>query len=197
MLCKSHDLYLIFCFALLKKGMEESIAISSKQRIALRLKKVMKNKREFNAIENLLRKHTKSQDDISLFIQFQLNESGLSWSGPVCVASLGRFFLKFRKSSEYPENHLSNENNFSHYAVVHVVEEGSSIVLHFHRSPDTNLPYRIENRLHDAPITYYQKVPFHHLLFSNVSPWQHGHAYVSLYDFPSGFISTGSFRSWS
>lgn len=139
------------------EGMEESIAINSKQRIALRLKKVMKNKREFNAIENLLRKHTKSQDDISLFIQFQLNESGLSWSGPVCVASLGRFFLKFRKSSEYPDNHLSNENNFSLYAVVHVVEEGSSIVLHFHRSPDTNLPYRIENRLHDAPITYYQK----------------------------------------
>ncbi|XP_073288877.1 uncharacterized protein [Primulina huaijiensis] len=139
------------------EGMEESIAINSKQRIALRLKKVMKNKREFNAIENLLRKHTKSQDDISLFIQFQLNESGLSWSGPVCVASLGRFYLKFSKSSEYPENHLSNENNFSHYAVVHVVEEGSSIVLHFHRSPDTNLPYRIENRLHDTPIAYYQK----------------------------------------
>ncbi|XP_073156297.1 uncharacterized protein [Henckelia pumila] len=139
------------------EGMEESITINSKQRIALRLKNVMKNRKETNAIEHLLRKHTKSQDDHSLFIQFRLNESGLGWSGPVCVASLGRFFLKFRKSSEYPENHLSNENNLSQHAVIHVVEEGSSIVVHFHRPPDTNLPYRIENRLHGSPIAYYQK----------------------------------------
>ncbi|KZV24988.1 hypothetical protein F511_01958 [Dorcoceras hygrometricum] len=139
------------------EGMEESITIKSKQRIALRLRKVMKNMRETNRIENLLRKHTRSQGDVSLFIQFRLNENGLSWSGPVCVASLGRFFLKFRKSSEYPDNHLSNENNLSQYAVVHVVEEGSSIVLHFQRQPDTNLPYRIENHLHDAPISFYQK----------------------------------------
>ncbi|KAG8384490.1 hypothetical protein BUALT_Bualt04G0123100 [Buddleja alternifolia] len=100
------------------EDMEEMIAIDSKQRIALRLRTVIRNKKATNVVENLLRKHTKSQDDASLFIQFRPNQSGIA---------------------------------------VHVVEEGSTIVLHFHRPPVTNIPYRIENCLHDAPITYYQK----------------------------------------
>lgn len=39
-----------------------------------------------------------------------------------------------------------------------MVEEGPAFVLHFCRPPDTCLPYRIENHLRDASITYYQKV---------------------------------------
>ncbi|KAL0343599.1 UNVERIFIED_CONTAM: hypothetical protein Sangu_1247300 [Sesamum angustifolium] len=135
-------------------------AINSKQRIALRLKTVMRNNKETNIVENLLRKHTKSQNDSSFFIQFRPNETSLGWSGPICVASLGRFFLKFRKSLDFPESQLDNisdKDNLGGFAAVHVVEEGSTIVLHFHRPPITKLPYRIENWLHDAPITYYQK----------------------------------------
>ncbi|KAK4416260.1 hypothetical protein Salat_2451500 [Sesamum alatum] len=138
--------------------MDELIAINSKQRIALRLKTVMRNNKETNIVENLLRKHTKSQNDSSFFIQFRPNETGLGWSGPICVASLGRFFLKFRKSLDFPESQSETyKDNLGEFAAVHVVEEGSTIVLHFHRPPITKLPYRIENCLHDAPITYYQK----------------------------------------
>ncbi|KAI3452089.1 hypothetical protein Pfo_008754 [Paulownia fortunei] len=142
------------------EDMEELIAINSKQRIALRLKTVISNKKETNVIENILRKHTKSQYDSSFFIQFRPNETGIGWSGPVCVASLGRFFLKFRKSLEFPESqsgNMSYKDNLGGFAAVHVVEEGSTIVLHFHRPPVTNLPYKIENCLHDAAVTYYQK----------------------------------------
>ncbi|KAK4393368.1 hypothetical protein Sango_1807600 [Sesamum angolense] len=142
------------------EDMEELIAINSKQRIALRLKTVMRNNKETNIVENLLRKHTKSQNDSSFFIQFRPNETSLGWSGPICVASLGRFFLKFRKSLDFPESqsdNISDKDNLGGFAAVHVVEEGSTIVLHFHRPPITKLPYRIENCLHDAPITYYQK----------------------------------------
>lgn len=141
--------------------MEESIAINSKEMIALRLKTVIRNKKVTSVVENILRKHTKSQNDLSFFIQFRPNETGLGWSGPVCVASLGRFFLKFRKSMEFPENqsdNMSSKDNLGEFAAVHVVEEGSTIVLHFCRPPVTNLPYRIENCLRDAPLTYYQKV---------------------------------------
>lgn len=53
---------------------------------------------------------------------------------------------------------VTNEDEITwEFAAVHVVEEGSTFVLHFHRPPDTALPYRIENHLHDASITYYQK----------------------------------------
>ncbi|KAL8476053.1 hypothetical protein ACS0TY_028647 [Phlomoides rotata] len=136
------------------EDMEESSVINSKERIALRLKTVIRNKKVTTVVENILKKHTKSQNDSQFFIQFRPNVTGLGWSGPVCVASLGRFFLKF------PENqsgNTSSEGNLGKFAAVHVVEEGSTIVLHFHRPPVTNLPYRIENCLRDAPLTYYQK----------------------------------------
>ncbi|KAL3833397.1 hypothetical protein ACJIZ3_008133 [Penstemon smallii] len=139
---------------------EELIAIKSKQRIALRLKTVIRNRKETNVIENLLKKHTKSQDELSLFIQFKPNETELGWSGPICVASLGLFFLKFRKSLEFPQGQSyrsSDKNDLGEFAAVHVVEEGPTVVLHFYRPPLTNVPYRIENSLRNAPITYYQK----------------------------------------
>ncbi|KAL2499748.1 Protein of unknown function (DUF1162) [Abeliophyllum distichum] len=144
----------------LEDDMEGLIAINSKERIPLRLKGGTGRKRETNAINNFLRKHTKSLDDTLLFIQFRPTEAGLGWSGPVCVASLGRFFLKFRRSSEYSEGQsdsMSCKQNLYEFAAVNVVEGGSTIVLHFQRSLTTNLPYRIENYLRHAPITYYQK----------------------------------------
>ncbi|KAL6551686.1 hypothetical protein OROGR_007840 [Orobanche gracilis] len=139
------------------EDMEELITINSKQRIALKLKAVLSNKNETNFIQNILRKHTKPQNDLTFFVQFRLIGTGLGWSGPVCVASLGRFFLKHRKYTESQLGGMSYKDNLGGFAAVHVVEEGSTIVLHFHRPPLTNLPYRIENFLHDAPLTYYQK----------------------------------------
>ncbi|CAK9151536.1 unnamed protein product [Ilex paraguariensis] len=145
----------------LENDMEGMITIHSKQKTALRLRKGITKNKETNILENFLRKHINALDDSLLHIQFRPNEAGLGWSGPVCVASLGRFFLKFRRSLEFPvrESAYVTEHDKSlwDFAAVHVVEEGSTLLLHFNRSSKINLPYRIENCLRDASIVYYQK----------------------------------------
>lgn len=135
--------------------MEGMTTVSSKQRKALRLCNKTSKKRETSIFENFIRKHRNTQDDSLLFIQFKPNDAGLGWSGPVCVASMGRFFIKFRKTSI---DVSETEENTHEFAVVIVSEENSSLMLRFHRPPNMSLPYRIENGLHDASITYYQKV---------------------------------------
>lgn len=141
--------------------MEGMITVKSRQRKALQLQNGTSKPRETSIFENFLRKHRNVQNDTLLFIQFQPKEGGFGWSGPVCVASLGRFFLKFRRSTDYAaqesNRRTTHENNMQEFAVIHVLEEDSSLVLHFRRPPNTDLPYRIENYLHDASITYYQK----------------------------------------
>lgn len=111
--------------------------------------------------ENFLKKHAKSQNDSSFFVQFQPNKASFSWSGPVCIASLGRFFLKFKKSTEYSvqQSDPATQHNSSmcEFATVHVVEDGPTIVLRFCWPANMDLPYRIENRLENTSITYYQK----------------------------------------
>ncbi|KAM0058030.1 putative vacuolar protein sorting-associated protein [Helianthus debilis subsp. tardiflorus] len=137
----------------LENDMEGMTTVSSKQRKALRLCNKTNKKRETSIFENFIRKHRNIQDDSLLYIQFRPNEAGLGWSGPVCVASMGRFFVKFRRSINVSET----AENTHDFAAVIVSEENSSLVLRFHRPPNMNLPYRIENCLRDASITYYQK----------------------------------------
>ncbi|KAK2986490.1 hypothetical protein RJ640_012170 [Escallonia rubra] len=141
--------------------MERFISVESKEKKALQLRHGFRKKKEFSIFENFLRKHRNDQDDSLLYIQFRPNQDGLGWSGPVCVASLGRFFLKFRRSIDYTvqeSNDVAVDNqNLPQFAAVHVVEEGASLVLRFNRRPNIDLPYRIENYLHDASITFYQK----------------------------------------
>ncbi|XP_023730135.1 uncharacterized protein LOC111877860 isoform X2 [Lactuca sativa] len=139
----------------LEDDVECMTTVSSKQRKALRLCNKTNKKRETSIFENFIRKHRNGEDDSLLFIQFSPNDSGLGWSGPICVASMGRFFLKFPRSIK--EKDKENEENTQEFAVVIVSEENSSLVLRFHRPPHMNLPYRVENCLRDASITYYQK----------------------------------------
>ena len=127
------------------------ISINSKQRMPLQLKEGFKNTREFSLFEHFIRKHRSKSDNSLLYIQIQLNEAGLGWSGPVCIASLGHFFLKFRKQTN--EDTIS-DNKMTQFAAVHVVEEGSTLVSRFYKPPNTSLPYRIENCLHSLSITY-------------------------------------------
>lgn len=136
------------------------ITINSQEKTALQLRSVTSKKRETSIFENFLRKHKNAGDDSLPFIQFRPNEAGLGWSGPVCVASLGRFFLKFKRTLNFSsqESDLTAKDENVQFASVHVVEEGSSLVLHFHRPPRIKLPYRIENCLRNASISYYQKV---------------------------------------
>ncbi|KAG9153260.1 hypothetical protein Leryth_020854 [Lithospermum erythrorhizon] len=145
----------------LEKGdMERIIAVDSKQKAILRLQTGIKKKRESTILENLLKKHKKAEDD-SLLIHFRPQEAGLAWSGPISVASLGRFFLRFKSSVQSSVSGSVNVNmnrtKSCEFAAVHVVEEDSTIVLHFHRPPNIDIPYRIENCLRNSPITVYQK----------------------------------------
>lgn len=150
------------CF--IQDDLERTVGINSRQKTALLLRAGSHYKQDVSVFDRVLRKHRISDDDASIFVQFRPNETGLDWSGPVCVAALGRFFLKFRRNSESPlqQSDLSTREHDTtwEFAAVHVVKEASTFVLHFHRPPDTRLPYRIENHLHDASITYYQKETF-------------------------------------
>ncbi|GAB2259820.1 hypothetical protein Droror1_Dr00010675 [Drosera rotundifolia] len=150
------------CFS--EDDLQSMVEINSKQTTALVLSDGLLRKRDANQLDKFLRKHMSTGDDSSNFIQFRPNITGLGWSGPVCVASLGRFFLKFKRSFEsaVDSSNLANRGDGSpwEFAVVHVIEEASSFVLRFHRPPSIDLPYRIENRLLNASLTYYQKDTF-------------------------------------
>lgn len=133
--------------------MATMICVNSKHKTELKLQKEVSKRREYSSFENFIRRHKNDSDNSLVFIQFLLNES-FGWSGPLCISSLGRFFLKFRKRS--------NEEKFktdktTEFAAVDVVEEGSTIVVQFHKPPDGNLPYRIENYLHGLSLSFYQK----------------------------------------
>ncbi|KAK4778296.1 hypothetical protein SAY87_018483 [Trapa incisa] len=138
----------------LEDDMEGTVTIRTGEKVVLMLCDTV-NRSEFSLFENFIRKHRNSNDDAVIFVQFQLGDSDFGWSGPVCVASLGRFFLKFRK--QQPNQRTAISQKAAEFASVYVVQEGSSLVMHFHKPPSVKLPYRIENYLHDAIITYYQK----------------------------------------
>ncbi|KAK9713068.1 hypothetical protein RND81_06G001000 [Saponaria officinalis] len=150
------------CF--LEDDFGETFSINSKQKKALSIRVGSHNKQDVTVYDKILRKHKVSDDDFSVFVQFKPNESMLGWSGPVSVASLGCFFLKFKRSGEshvHQSAQATRENDTTwEFAAVHVVEEASTFVLNFCKPPDVALPYRIENHLHDAFVTYYQKDTF-------------------------------------
>ncbi|TYH44733.1 hypothetical protein ES332_D11G215800v1 [Gossypium tomentosum] len=130
------------------------ISINSRQSAALLLQKEIGKRAEYSLFENIIKKHRNDFDSSLIYIQFRLNESQLDWSGPLCITSLGRFFLKFRKHSSQL---TAEDKKIAEFAEVHVVEEGSTIVVRFQKPPSSKLPYRIENYLHGASLTYYQK----------------------------------------
>ncbi|KAK1299722.1 hypothetical protein QJS10_CPB13g00147 [Acorus calamus] len=135
--------------------------IGSKQKTALHLWSNTGKRKEISLFDSVFKKHRNLNEDSLIFIQFCLKETGCSWSGPICVASLGRFFLKFRTPIVSPGFRPSlsrvSDNWLTKYAAVHTVEEDSSLVLHFYMPPNNPLPYRIENCLYGTSITYFQK----------------------------------------
>ncbi|KAK1404297.1 hypothetical protein POM88_003902 [Heracleum sosnowskyi] len=139
--------------------MQGVVSVTGKQRTTVHLRNVIGNKKEIGVFDKILRHHKSARDDSLLYVQFKPKDIGFDWSGPVCVTSLGRFFLKFKRFKDYQIQGISNHAATSdhEYSSVHVIEEDSTLVLHFYRSPHTGLPYRIENFLEDAHITYYQK----------------------------------------
>ncbi|XVE87220.1 hypothetical protein DITRI_Ditri18aG0098600 [Diplodiscus trichospermus] len=138
----------------LEVDMDGMISINSGQRKMLWLQKQISKRTEYSLFENLIKKHRNDCDTSLIYIQFRLNESQLDWSGPLCITSLGCFFLKFRKQSDQL---AIEDKRTAEFAEVHVVEKGSTIVVRFQKPPKGRLPYRVENRLHGVSLTYYQK----------------------------------------
>jgi len=168
---------------------EGVISINSKQRMSLPLKEGLTKKREFSVFERLIRKHRIDSDHSLLYVQIQTNEPGLGWSGPVCLASLGHFFLKFRKEG------TTSDSKMTQFAAVHVAEEGSTLVLSFYKPPNISLPYRIQNCLHSLSITYYQKVYNNSLFWIFIQSFYFSSLpLTSFVKFP-GFIRAGG--SWT
>lgn len=137
----------------LEDDMAGIITVKSKERAMLQLRNGISERHEFTLFENFIRKHRNINDDSMAYVQFHLNDPEFGWSGPICVASLGCFFLKFRRQA----NQMPATDNTPQYANVHVIEESSSLVLQFYRPPNGRMPYRIESLLRDSLLTYYQK----------------------------------------
>ncbi|XP_072956243.1 uncharacterized protein [Typha angustifolia] len=138
----------------------DGIAIEAKQRVTLQTKKTRKMRRETSLFDSFVRSHRNESEDSHIYIQFCPKETGYNWSGPMCVASLGRFFLKFRGPLGFSDGSSTatlQEKKTTKFASLHIVEEISSLVLHVYQPPNDPLPYRIENCLRGTSIVYFQK----------------------------------------
>lgn len=137
------------------------MTVEAKQQATLQTWKPGK-KREVNYFDLFVKKHRNVFEDSHIFIQFCPKEPGYSWSGPICVSSIGRFFLKFRRSEGMVADGIKrdrlNAGKPKLFASVDVVQETASFVLHFTKPPKVALPYRIENYLSESSIMYFQKV---------------------------------------
>ncbi|KAH7673564.1 Vacuolar protein sorting-associated protein 13 [Dioscorea alata] len=137
------------------------VLVQSKQKATFWMKKIYPERRKINFFQSILEKHKSKDGDSLIFVQFSLKEMGYGWSGPICVSSLGRFFLKFRRTSAdlgtQSDSSAWKDNQKMQFAAVHIVEESSSLYLHFYRPPNFPLPYRIENCMSGTSIMYHQK----------------------------------------
>ncbi|XP_044379606.1 uncharacterized protein [Triticum aestivum] len=138
----------------------DGLTIEAKQRATLQTWKPGK-KREGNYFDLFLKKHKNVSEDSLIFIQFCPKETGYGWSGPICVSSIGRFFMKFRRSEDMVIDGINKDTlqdgKLKQFASVDVVQENTSFVLHFTKPPKVALPYRVENCLNKASIMYFQK----------------------------------------
>ncbi|KAM0863381.1 hypothetical protein ACQ4PT_044630 [Festuca glaucescens] len=138
----------------------DGLTIEAKQRATLQTWKPGK-KQEGNYFDLFLKKHKNISEDSHIFIQFSPKETGYNWSGPICVSSIGRFFMKFRRSecleTDVIKGDTLQDGKLKKFASVDIVQENTSFVLHFTKPPKVALPYRVENCLNEASIMYFQK----------------------------------------
>ncbi|XP_059063306.1 uncharacterized protein LOC131071412 isoform X6 [Cryptomeria japonica] len=148
------------------KGLQETGGakriVSPGQQAILHMKIFPGEDKAIRAVDNNLQKQRNAGIDLSLYFQFSLTEPGWSWSGPICAASLGRFFLKFRSCSNILEDSAASGNTSrgkqsSRFAVVDVKEERSSLIIYFNMQSPESLPYQINNSLRNASILFHQK----------------------------------------
>ncbi|KAJ3674403.1 hypothetical protein LUZ60_005019 [Juncus effusus] len=146
----SHDLMVRQCYV---EDNSDGIPIKPNRQITLLTTKPKTRSKE-TFFDSLLKPHKSGSDESRIFLQFRplngsANNDGFGWSGPVCAASLGRFYVKFRKNEG---NNLINK-----FGIVRVLEENNSLVLRFGLDCGNELPYRIENHLSGVSVMYSQK----------------------------------------
>ncbi|KAL5225980.1 hypothetical protein ABZP36_012619 [Zizania latifolia] len=145
------------CFV---EGDIDGLTIEAKQRATLHTWKPEK-RREVNYFDLFVKKHRNVSEDSHIFIQFCPKETGYCWSGPICVSSIGRFFVKFRRSEGMVTDGMKRDTlqdgKQKQFASIDVIQETASFVLHFTKPPKVALPYRIENCLNEASIMYFQR----------------------------------------
>ncbi|KAJ4788105.1 hypothetical protein LUZ62_039351 [Rhynchospora pubera] len=136
----------------------DGMFVEAMKKVTLLTRKTKIRGRE-TLFDSLLRGHKNGCDEHKIFVQFSLKEAGYGWSGPVSVTSLGRFFVKFRRTLEDAVTGGADQpsSKSTRFASVHVVEENNSLVLRYTMPPDSALPYRIENQLPGASIMFFQK----------------------------------------
>lgn len=142
--------------------MDGVTVVTSHQKSALQMQS-SRRKRKTSIIDSMFRSHSNGNDDSMYFIQYCLNEDGWGWSGPVCVTSLGHFFLRFRRKPivlghDEPDCRTQTDDDLVRVGTVDIEEEESMLVMRFRLPSNILLPYRIENNLNDSAILYYQKV---------------------------------------
>ncbi|EOA26077.1 hypothetical protein CARUB_v10019496mg [Capsella rubella] len=91
----------------------------------------------------ILQEETTEKKELNLFENF-IRKHGSNNANPL-------IFVQFRKQSG------EAGRGAIEFASVNVTEEGSTLAVHFQKPPNSLPPYRIENFLHSASLTYYQK----------------------------------------
>lgn len=112
-------------------------------------------------------KKDKEQDSsfqLPLTVRFKPRDPGWDWSGPVCAAALGSFWIKIRPRGQGAHNKQieskfhKQAKGMSLFAVAEVQEDSPSLTMSFRRHSLDAIPYRLENALQSGAVLYNQKV---------------------------------------
>lgn len=104
-----------------------------------------------------------------LSVRFRPRGPEWDWSGPVCAAALGSFWIKIRRQGQsgFASSHKQAKGRML-FALAEVQEDSPSLSMCFRRHSADAIPYRIENALHSGALLYSQKasVFFHSSLIA-------------------------------
>ena len=94
-----------------------------------------------------------------LSVRFRPRGPEWDWSGPVCAAALGSFWIKIRRQGQsgFASSHKQAKGRVL-FALAEVEEDSPSLTMSFRRASATAIPYRIENALLSGALLYSQKV---------------------------------------
>jgi hypothetical protein len=101
-----------------------------------------------------------------LSVRFKPRGPEWDWSGPVCAAALGSFWIKIRRQGQlgFASSNKQAKGRML-FALAEVQEDSPSLSMCFRRHSADAIPYRIENALRSGSLLYSQKARVLQLLF--------------------------------